>query len=404
MLGVQVADLVQCTLEQLAERVERHAADRLDELRDRAVETFDFRSIEPNFAHEAAALLLREGLVQLISVNWDCGIERAGVRAEVRIAGVATATQRLQLVDELPLYKVHGCARQPETIALTQAEVDKPQRWAVALVQNAIAGGFVVFVGLGTVGLYVGEPVTELLEIWTSGATVKVVDPDLRELWRKALGDRADEAHVRMGAEEFLDDLLRATVRDALDEVEQAVQLLVGNEEWASSMDDGCHLIRTAFERITADAAMHWWRDGVVDTQAGAPFITELPGKRALMTVALLAGGEGAAIETRGVRGRLTVGTPSQYFEIVCRPGDHVSDVERVARGRIARRLEEGVYLDGRMITVVVPEAMGQFPAPDAPVDIAAGGEEPTDIGAGVSATRVRLVSAEEAVQGRLAA
>jgi hypothetical protein len=110
----------------LAKLVDDCAPDRLEELRARAAQAFDFKGMEPNFGHEVSALLLREGLIQLISVNWDCAVERAGQRADVRIQGVATAAECIQLVQQLPLYKVHGCATRPPTLALTKAEVDKP--------------------------------------------------------------------------------------------------------------------------------------------------------------------------------------------------------------------------------------------------------------------------------------
>lgn len=405
ILGIDVAELQECALEELAERIAERAPQRLDELRERAAQVFDFRGMEPNFGHEIAALLLREGLIQLISVNWDCGVESAGMRADVRIEGVATPTQRLQLVQELPLYKVHGCATRPNTLALTQAEVDKPQRWAVAEVQSALTGGIVVFVGLGTVGLYVREPVAELVAIWAAdAASVHVVDPELPNSWREALGDRAEEAHVAMSATEFLDDLLRAVVLDALDGVDQAIQVLVENEPWAANMGGGCHRLRAALASVPADAVLRWWRDGVIGTHAGSPFITELPGRRALMTVALLTSADPGPVEVRGVRGRLTVASPRQYFEIICRPGEHVRQVETIARDRIQRRREESVYSDDRMVTVVVSEAIGEFPAPGAPPDISAGNEVTSDIAAGIGATPIRLVADEVGVRGTLAA
>jgi hypothetical protein len=149
VLGVNESDLEELRLEELADRIEQEAAGNLADLKRRAAEAFDFRGIEPNFGHEVAALLLREGFIELISVNWDTGVERAGMRIDTRIAGVATPTQRLQLANELPVYKVHGCAERPETLALTKGEIDQPQTWAEAEVHSALTGGLVVFVGLG---------------------------------------------------------------------------------------------------------------------------------------------------------------------------------------------------------------------------------------------------------------
>jgi hypothetical protein len=94
MVGVRDGDLEGLPLESLAQRVADEVSERLAELRERAAVVFNFRGIAPNFGHEAAALLLREGLVQLISVNWDCGIELAGARAGVGIQGVADVKDR----------------------------------------------------------------------------------------------------------------------------------------------------------------------------------------------------------------------------------------------------------------------------------------------------------------------
>src|SRR5262249_8010952 len=146
MLGVEDADLQALTLEELAQRVEDQAPARMGELREKAAIAFDFAGIAPNFGHEAVALLLREGLVQTISVNWDCGVERAGRDAGVSIQGVANAAESIQLSGGLPLYKVHGCATRPSTLAITRAEVDAPQTWAVARTQAALTQGIVLFV------------------------------------------------------------------------------------------------------------------------------------------------------------------------------------------------------------------------------------------------------------------
>src|ERR1039457_4222737 len=178
MVGVRDGDLDGLPLESLAQRVADEASERLAELRERAAVVFNFRGIAPNFGHEAAALLLREGLVQLISVNWDCGIELAGARTGVGIQGVADVAESIQLSHNLPLYKVHGCATRPSTLAITQDDVERPQSWAVGRTKGALAGGVVVFVGLGTVGLYVSEPFAELVAAWTpEGASVTLVDP-----------------------------------------------------------------------------------------------------------------------------------------------------------------------------------------------------------------------------------
>jgi hypothetical protein len=405
MLQVQEEQLAGLTLEALAEGVATDATDRLDEFRDRAAVAWNFRGIEPNYGHTVVALLLREGLVQAISVNWDCGVEKAGTEAGVAIRGVADVTESIQLAHGLlPIYKVHGCATRPATLAVTQAEVDRPQAWAVGRTQGALAGGVVAFVGLGTVGLYVQEPFPELASAWASEAqNIAVVDPELSPGWGEALGaETAESVHVARTADAFLDELLRAVVRDALDTVLQLARELAVHEDWAAAMVEGFGSLRQGFDATTADGVLRWWRDGVVDTMAGRRFVTELPGQRCMMTVALLAGRDTTPVAVAGRRGRVTVSTDTQYFEIVCRPGQHVSDVQVVARHRIDRRIEDALYPSPKLVTVVVADALGQFPSDQAPLDIAAGDEEPTDIATGAERFEMRFVAAEDGVQGPL--
>lgn len=403
MLETDEENLTGLSLEALAQRVAAEAHDRLEELRIRAASAFDFRGMEPNFGHEAAALLLREGLVQLISVNWDCGIEQAGLEAGVAIQGVADLAQSLELSHDLLIYKVHGCAKRPSTLAITQDEVDAPQTWAISRTQNALTGGVVVFVGLGTIGLYVEEPFADLVSTWASpAATFAFVDPQLPEPWRLALGDeQAAHTHIPRTADAFLDELLRAVIRDALDNAELLTgQLAHHEQQWGATMLTGLRSLRQGLETASADGVVHWWRDGMVATQAGSPFITELSGQTCLMTVGLLVGVDRSAVEIAGVRGRQTVASAMQYFEIVSRPGQHVKDVQAVATHRVERRHAEDVYGGGKPVTIVLVDALGELPAGDAPLDIAAGDEESEDIATG--AIRMRFVTAEDGVQGRL--
>jgi hypothetical protein len=404
MLHVQEGELDGLTLEALAGRVATNEVARLEELRDRASAAWDFRGIEPNYGHVVTALMLREGLVQVISVNWDCGIEKAGVEVGVAIRGVADVTESIQLSQGLPLYKIHGCATRPPTLAVTQEEVDRPQSWAVGRTQGALAEGFVAFVGLGTVGLYVQEPFAQLASAWaTQAANIAVVDPQLSPAWSTALGtERAEAVHLERTAEEFLDELLRAVVRDALDSALQLAAELAAHEEFGQTMIEGFESVRREFDNATADGILRWWRDRVTDTLAGASFVTQLPGQRCLMTVALVVGMDGTPVTVAGARGRLTVGNERQYFEIVCRPRQHVSHVQTAARYHIERRIEDGVYPRPQPVTVVVADAMGEFPSDLAPLDIAAGDEDSTDIAAGVERVQIRFVAAEDGVRGRL--
>lgn len=407
-LGVDEADVAGLSLEALAQRVADECDDRLDELREQAAIAFDFRGIEPNFGHEAVALLLREGLAQAITVNWDLGVEAAGARSGigVSIEGVATVAESIRLAHRLPLYKVHGCAARPSTLAITQSDVDRPQAWAVGRTQGALADGAVAFVGLGTVGLYVQDPIPELVKVWASeAASFAIVDPALPAAWESALGEEhAARNHIARKGDEFFDELLRAILRDAIDASEMAARQLAASEAWAAVMVSGFEALRTELDTATADGILRWWRNGVVETEAGNPFVTEFRGQKCLMTAAFLAGQDVDTVQVAGARDRQTVATGSQYVEIACRPRQHVTQIETVMRARVERRRAEGVYADGRPVVVIVVDEMGQFPDVGAPVDIAAGDEDGADIAGGVEASQIRFVSADDCVRGKLAA
>jgi len=408
LLGVTEADLPESDLESLAARFERDAPERLGQLKGRAAQVWPFREMEPTYGHEIVALLLREGLVHAVSANWDCGVENGGVRVEVPIEGVSRARDVLDLADgTLCLFKLHGCARRPETLVLTRDEVDTPRRWARAKVESALTGGTVVFVGLGTVGTYVGEPVQELADVWThETTTVRVVDPfGLSQAWKTVLQERADEVAMRMGADEFLDDLLRAAVSEALSRAGEEARKLHDREQqnWSEATVTGHAALGAALADTPADAVLRWWRDGVTSALHGRPFIFDGAGQTALMCIAQLAANDGGTVFASGTDGSLTIRTEHRYFESVCRPMEHWGNVATAARARIARRRRNGWYVPGTPITVVIPGATGKFPPFSAPTEIGAGVEQDSDIGAG-SEDAIQIVCAEDALNGRLAA
>ncbi|MEK6327276.1 MAG: SIR2 family protein [Actinomycetota bacterium] len=272
LLGVDLETLAGDNLERLGARVVAEAADKMSELRRRAANAAPFCTMEPNYGHEAVALLMREGVVKAVTANWDLGIETAGTRLDIKIAGVTTALERAALGQQLPLYKVHGCASRPETLKATREEVDEPMKWARAEVQQALVDGTVVFIGLGTIGAYVSEPFDELVPLWrAAGATIKVVDPELSKAWREALGDDADGVHIDADAAEFLDDLLRAIAREALGQAAQRIRVIQDEQAaWTRTMLDGIERLDEALRDATGQAVLRWMRDGVTHARDGS--------------------------------------------------------------------------------------------------------------------------------------
>jgi hypothetical protein len=406
LLDVTVDALLERDLESLAARVEGQAPEALGRLKERVAEAWAFIDMEPNYGHETIALLLREGLVRAVSANWDCGVENGGRQVHVSIEGVSRAIDVLGMpVGALPLYKVHGDVRRPQTIVLTRKEVDEPERWARAAVEGALTGGVVVFVGLGTLGNYVGEPVEELVRLWIDDTTtVRVVDPlGLSKPWREVLGERTEEVEFAMGADEFLDDLLRAVVREALSRVGEFARRLHFDEgrDWSGATVSGHGALAAAFAESAADAVLRWWRGGVTSGMDGRPFVFDRAGQVALMCVCQLVAADG--VVASGGEGDLTLRTDHGYFEIACHPQEHWRKVEKVARARVDRRRRTGRYAAGGPITVAIEGATGAFPDPFAPADIAAGASADSDIAAS-DCDALRIVRAEDALTGRLAA
>lgn len=408
MLGVDVTELTEPNLEALAERVARDAGERLPVLKERAAEAWHFRDMEPNYAHEMIALVLREGLATVVSANWDCGVENGGKRIEFVVEGVSSALDRLNLAaGEVPIYKVHGCATRPETLVLTRSEVDAPRTWARAEVQGHLAGGTVAFVGLGTLGSYVSEPVHEIADLWTANnATIRVVDPGgASKAWQEALDAAVEEVEIKLGADDFMDHLVRAVTLDALSRVGQEARTLHESEQqpWSSATLDGTVALRQAFSGSAADAVLRWWRGGVVPSMDGRQFIFDPAGQVCLLCVAQLAAEDGPSIEVSGNDDTLTVRNRYRYFEIGCAPGILRCDAERSARARVARRRSDGRYAPGMPITVAIHGAKGAFPNHLAPVNIVGGTSDSSNIAAALD-DDILVVRAEDATNGALAA
>jgi hypothetical protein len=401
IIGCSQDSLSGCKLEELAERALSVGTDGIQRLRQLAGEAFDFAGITPNYGHRAIALLMREGLVRVITVNWDCGIERAGLEAGVTIAPVTSVITAQPATDQLRLYKVHGTATDPASLKITTSDVDKPDTWAIAEVQSALTNGTIVFAGLATVGDYVSSPIEQILADWSGYASaVRVVAPSVPDAWSEILGkESADAAHFPSYANDFFDDLLRALITDCLQRVAMKSSNLAQLEDWASTMSAGSGLVTQASKSAQAHQLLEWWRGGVSSTQAGTPFIGEKPGQDSLMAVSLLAGTDGD-IEMAGRGRRFSTRTSKQYIEVLSKPGAHFSEIETIAEDMATRRWEDGAYDDARPITFVVPGATGKFPSFGAVADIA-GVDSLDEIDASIRG-ELRFVSAEQALQGGL--
>ena len=357
LLGVEVTDPAgdQPSLEELGEAAT--SEDVLDRLRWLAVDAIDFVHVLPNFGHEAVALLLREGAVEVLSVNWDCGVESAARGLHFEVAPILRQQDRADRPRRPVMDKLNGCASQPLTLRITREEVDKPQAWATYRVGSVLTDTTVAFIGLGTVGKYVADGVERMLEASKDrAAPIVVVSTSLSEDWKAALGEKADDAHVAQGAEPFLDDLLRATVLLALTRaVERAKRWAHSGHPAAQRLLDGADRLDEALTQHAAVPVWRWWRDGAAGQLIGRPFILEQLGETAVATVCALVGDEDC--EVSGREDALVVELPDRYVEICSWPGESARSVVTRQAARIRKRRGRNVYKD--LTKKVVSVAVG---------------------------------------------
>lgn len=402
MLACDETTLSGDTLEDLAERVAASGGAQLGALRALAVEVCRFRDLQPNYSHRAVARLMDEGLAHVITTNWDCAIEQAGMAIGLTISPITNDLDNQTAHAGIPLYKVHGTATRPDGLRITNAEVNQPLDWAVAQTRTYMSSGTTVFAGLGTVGSYVADPIIKILREWSGYSdSVRIAAPDFPAAWRAILGNSAEGAHVPMHADDFFDNLLRAIVREALTTATTSARLLAQAESWAKPILDEVVALEHELGSHAADPILAWWRGCGIPSSSGTPFILTEGGVNALLAVGYIAQtGGGLHFETHG--GTLIATTDDEYVEIINWPGAHVAEVSARATEHALWRSESGVFRDGRPTCFAVSGARGRFPSLIAEPDIATGDAHRDDI-AGESARPVRLVSVEDAVQGRLA-
>jgi hypothetical protein len=405
LLGVEVVSPAsnEPTLEELGAAAAVLGDGVLDQLRELAAGAIDFVDAPPNFAHRAIALLLREGLVDVLTVNWDRGIERAGLELGYTVEPIVTQEQRGQSGGHPRMDKLNGCASKPSTLRITTAEVDEPLAWAEHRFGAVLTDATVVFLGLGTVGDYVASGVERMLAgARNSPVTMFVVVPDLSAGWTNALGDRAHEAHVSECAEPFLDELLRAAVRLALGNARLAAEgAAAGGHAAAMALTTGANQLIEALHAHAASPVWRWWRDGACGASTGHRFIFDDRGADALAVVFALVGD--AAVTVSGDDDALVVELDGHYLEISCWPGLQARQLVERQADRIRRRRRRGVYRDlTKRIVSVCAGHRGPLPLASVSLDISDPQGSPSDIVDGSEHISAQWVAAESFIQGQV--
>lgn len=270
----------------------------LDLVRRTAVAVADFVSARPNFGHEVLAHLLLEGVVVVITTNWDDCIERGG--GDERILVVISDEDRVE-IQTPALLKVHGCATRPTTALITTDDLSTPKPWARDEVNGRLADSHTVFVGIGDIAGYVRARIEEAAEAVGSAGSIHVVSPGIVDNWDGSqwcdvLPDLPGDRRVAASGDEFLDDFAAACVRRVLWTISEA---LVDEAAIRERFD----LAREGFESGTSLDALRWLRSCAFPRAAGVSATQQQAFAAAMIALGSLAE-DGAVDFSSGGRAR----------------------------------------------------------------------------------------------------
>lgn len=254
----------------------------MDALRETVVGAAEFTAATPNYGHKILAMLLLEGLVTVLTTNWDDCIERGGHWERVLV--IITADERRQVAAKA-LLKLHGCATRPVTLLLTSAELNEPPDWVLAEANARLTNSYVVFVGIGDVAGYMRRSIARAVE--TVGTeNVRVVFPSAADRWEAStwsgiLPDLAAEQRIGHAADDFLDSLACGYILLVLREVGEAY---ADNAAHAAALQRVIQVLR----QKTALDLLRWFRSAAVPPRPGEPVLTTGEAARAIVALGVL--------------------------------------------------------------------------------------------------------------------
>lgn len=351
-------------------------------LRFSAVQVAEFTTATPTYGHCILALLLLEGVVDVLTTNWDNCIERAG--APERVQSVITAQDRLHVVGRSVL-KIHGCATQPESLLLTSEHLASPPSWVTDETRARLGSAIVVFVGIGDVAGYVEKRLSEAIADIGAIDNIRVVGPNIVDEWQSSqwsllVPNLPNGFRVAETADAFLDKLGAAYIHVSLADL-------------AARLEDA-PTIAAAFTAAAKGIRLHdaltvlaWTRRAGVVSQGGTSTLNTEAMAEVIAALGRLAGDE-IRIERDG-----TLATRAGRFEVLVSVGAlSASRLQREARNRLARHVGNGAPEP----TFLVAGGIGWVPTMGAhPADIL-DEDRPNDILDGPGSVMPRIMRAQD--------
>lgn len=367
-------------------------------LRSEVLKLAKFNDAEPNHGHKVMAELLWEGGISLLLLwNWDTCIERVDVNP-VRLQ-VSLSKSDLQNLAEPSIAKVHGCATRPETLLLTSEDLQKPPVWADTATRDHLRGKTVVFIGVGDIADYAKrrlERLREDLEEAEEGdeedLDIWVVAPEIKSRWAESawselLPGLPEERRLEMPADEFLDQLARLWVRDALDKVKAATaEAKEGTQEAVKRVDDG-------FNAFGSADVLRWVRRAAIGQTVGGSVMFDESLKQLLVALAVITSeADASAVQVRGPAA-VQIGEERVEALINCqsRPA---SRVRESARERAKELANQGAINGEARFLVSGPIVGALADDPDPDLDMTVGEQDVDHLVVGPAAVRLSFLRA----------
>ena len=251
------------------------------------LESADFKTASPNYAHLAIALLMAETNAQVLSTNWDTCIEQSASDVYSDIVACFDWGGVQSAGDSTKLFKLHGCAKNEFSIRVSTRQISEETWWAKHQVGAAIETGSVVFLGIGSIAEYIRLTLQIILKMVKNLSNVFIVDPALSGDWN-SLVEGGVRNYLPIRSEEFLDDILRTITLSQLSRVNILAQDMTKDVRWSNiNIEEAVRETVDFFRKFPAHYLWLWVRRGFFSVKPN-PSILDPTFRQFVLALALI--------------------------------------------------------------------------------------------------------------------
>ncbi|MGV8912789.1 MAG: SIR2 family protein [Rhodoglobus sp.] len=253
-------------------------------LRQAFVAVARFTTAAPSYGHQAIALLLLEGVLDVLTTNWDDDIERGYTPERVQ---AAVYQQDIYDLAGPKVLKIHGCATRPGSLLFTSTHLAHPPAWVVDQTRALLGGKVVAFVGIGDVAGYVKTRVAEAISEVNALANIRVVSPSIvsrwsTSQWASVAPNLAPDHRIPVSSDTFMERLSNAYLYLCFEEMKQGVN---GDPVASDFMNKSIH----AIYRHDSVRILRWARQSTVIAAQGKSVLRTEAAAMAVLALGKLA-------------------------------------------------------------------------------------------------------------------